>query len=316
MSVSIPSQSEEQTLCDQASGTYAYGPERRWPAHLHLRVDACDKRRVTRLQEAKFHGPLRVQRPFYPEGQPDDGVMPCHLYLLHPPGGLVSGDELRVCVDVEPEAHTLLTTPSATKVYHRDSCGLLAKQKVELNVDDGCCEWLPLDTVIFNGANAELDMLVHLSSKSRYIGWELMSLGLPARGERFLQGTLKQRTALYVDNKMLYHDYLQLAGGDDLLDAMCGFAGQPVYGTLLAYGFRIPLSEVVEQLRERINALIQTASSSPKNYCLVTQRMGVVIVRYLGPSVEQGQEYFRQAWSVMRPLLINLPAQPPRIWAT
>ena len=70
------------------------------------------------LTRMSFHGPLRVQRPFYPEGPLPGAPLsaaalaePCHCCLLHPPGGLVSGDDLRITALVEPQAHVLLTTP-------------------------------------------------------------------------------------------------------------------------------------------------------------------------------------------------------------
>ena len=50
---------------------------------------------LTRLTTRAHRGPLVVQRPFYPEGP---GVP--HVYLLHPPGGIVGGDSLRVEVSV------------------------------------------------------------------------------------------------------------------------------------------------------------------------------------------------------------------------
>ena len=53
-----------------------------WSAHLQLRFVRRDK--VTRLGAWRHFGPLLVQRPFYPEGAP------CHVYVLHPPGGIVA----------------------------------------------------------------------------------------------------------------------------------------------------------------------------------------------------------------------------------
>lgn len=82
---------------------------RRWAATLDLAFDARQEQgaQVTRMTRTRFKGPLRVQRPFYPEGK--TGC--CHVYLLHPPGGLVSGDALNINVSVGSGAHTLVTTP-------------------------------------------------------------------------------------------------------------------------------------------------------------------------------------------------------------
>jgi urease accessory protein len=58
-----------------------------WQASLNLSF--ANRFNKTLLVQRKHSGPLTVQRPFYPEGDV------CHVYLLHPPGGIVGGDELR-----------------------------------------------------------------------------------------------------------------------------------------------------------------------------------------------------------------------------
>src|SRR6187549_1920399 len=103
-----------------------------WQAELRLRFSCAaqvgeavpDARGRTRLVERSHRGPLVVQRPFHPEGDP------CHVYLVHPPGGVVGGDELRIDVLVDAGAHALITTPAATKFYRCD--GRYSSQTQEL----------------------------------------------------------------------------------------------------------------------------------------------------------------------------------------
>lgn len=107
---------------------------------------------VTRLVRRRHIGPLRVQRPFYPEGK--TGC--CHVYLLHPPGGLVSGDELRIEASVAEGGHALLTTPSAAKLYKADSHGVAWGQHTRLQVaKDAILEYLPQETIAFDGSRGE-----------------------------------------------------------------------------------------------------------------------------------------------------------------
>jgi urease accessory protein len=44
-------------------------------------------------------------------------VVPCEAYILHPPGGLVTGDALEVEAVLTGGAKVLVTTPSAAKFY-------------------------------------------------------------------------------------------------------------------------------------------------------------------------------------------------------
>ena len=119
-----------QAIDRHASG-HRFDTERRWAAALELGFEAraeSEPALVTRLVRRRHHGPLRVQRPFYPEGK--TGC--CHVYLLHPPGGLVSGDELRIEASVAEGGHALLTTPAAAKLYKADSHGVAWGQHTRL----------------------------------------------------------------------------------------------------------------------------------------------------------------------------------------
>ena len=81
-----------------------------WEASLALEFSARATRSV--LSHRAHHGPLRVQKAFYPES---DGT--CHIYVLHPPGGVVGGDVLHIDLGLHPDAQALVTTPAATKFY-------------------------------------------------------------------------------------------------------------------------------------------------------------------------------------------------------
>ena len=137
----------------------------------------------TRLVERHHKGPLIVQRPFYPEGDP------CHVYLVHPPGGVVGGDELRIDVQVDAGAHALITTPAATKFYRCD--GRHSSQTQELRAAGATLEWLPQENIFYRGADVRTATRVQIDADSRFIGWEINCLGLPARGEHFDAGALR-----------------------------------------------------------------------------------------------------------------------------
>ena len=81
-------------------------PTAGWQAHLTLGFQRRGQR--TTLGQCAHQGPLQVQRPFYPEGE-----TVCHIAILHPPGGVIGGDELRLDARLDSGAHALLTTPAA-----------------------------------------------------------------------------------------------------------------------------------------------------------------------------------------------------------
>ena len=117
-----------------------------WRGHLslHYRLEGG---RTVALD--RHEGPLRVLQRLYPEG---DAV--CHHVLVHPPGGIVGGDELDIDARLEPGTHALITTPGATRFYR--SSGPLATQRARLRLAAGArLEWLPLETIAYSGCVAE-----------------------------------------------------------------------------------------------------------------------------------------------------------------
>ena len=144
----------------------SYGSSRNWKAELSLGYR--ERFGKTSLVDMAFKGPLRVQRSFYPE----DHV--CHTYLLHPPGGMVSGDKLNIDISISAGSHALLTTPSAGKVYGADSANVAQSQMIRGEVVDGVLEWLPQETILFDRANAQLTTRFDLDESSILGAWEMV----------------------------------------------------------------------------------------------------------------------------------------------
>jgi len=271
-----------------------------WHAHLELEFELRAAR--TTLARRRHHGPLGVQRPFHPE---PDGT--CHVYVLHPPGGLVSGDTLELDVTVRTGARALLTTPAATKLYRqRDN---EARQLQRFVVDTGArLEWLPQETIAYDGAAAQLETRVELADGAEFLGWELLCLGRPANHERFTRGAVKQRIELWRGSQPLLIERAHHAGGSPALSAAWGLGDAPVIGTLVYVGQpRTP--ELLEQLRAALE-------SSAPGETSASELASVLVCRYRGARVEHGLLAFRSAWELLRSHGGGSQAVAPRIWAT
>jgi urease accessory protein len=228
------------------------------------------------------------------------------VYILHPPGGVVGGDSLSINAEVESGAHALLTTPAAGKLYR--SAGASAQLSQELNVADGAwLEWLPQETIAFDGARAASATRVALTGTAGFIGWEILCLGRPAAGETYTHGEFVQRFEIWRDGAPLWWERNALAGGAPALHAPWGLAGKSVVATLVAVG-RAP--SALPALRELLNAEHDNGEFA------VSQLREVLVCRYLGNSAEQARAGFTDAWRLLRPALWGIEASPPRIWAT
>ncbi|STW72008.1 urease accessory protein UreD [Klebsiella michiganensis] len=128
-------------------GTVLPQNKKGWQASLDLQFQFLGGK--TTLASRRHVGPLTVQRPFYPEEET------CHLYLLHPPGGIVGGDELTISATMDPGCHTLITMPGASKFYRSSGAQARLQQTLTL-AENSTLEWLPQDAIFFPGANAAL----------------------------------------------------------------------------------------------------------------------------------------------------------------
>jgi urease accessory protein len=287
-------------VTDLASPASQLEPARHeWLARL--RLDYARVARRTALVRREHLGPLRVQRPFYPEG-PEV----CHTYLVHPPAGMASGDRIEAELNLHAGAHALITTPGAAKWYR--SPGEWAAQDVRLTVGpDAVLEWLPQEAILFRGARAATRLRVELASGALFLGWEITCFGRTASGERFSDGELRQRIDVSMAGAALWHEQTQLEGGGRLFDSPAGLRGCSVTGLLLAAG------------RDARTHLLEACRAIPCGddaQCGVTTTPGVLAARYLGRSAEDARHYFRALWGILRPELVHRPACAPRIWNT
>ena len=259
-----------------------------WSAHLSLGFTRSGSKTV--LAHRSQDGPLVVQKPLYPEGEEV-----CHAIVVHPPGGIAGGD--RLSLEVKGEGHAVLTTPGAAKWYR--SAGAWARQKLAFEVG-GTLEWLPRETIVFDGALAELQCEVRLANAARYIGWELVCLGRTGSGERFSRGRLRMDTRISRDEKLLWMERGEIEGGGTLMRSQVGLGGKSVFGSLIAAA---PVFEpsIVNRCRK---------------IAATTVLPGLLIARYLGDSTEEGFDRFRSLWSLLRPAVSGRAAVEPRIWST
>jgi urease accessory protein len=267
-----------------------------------LTVELARRGGATVVARRIHRGPLQIQRGFYPEGP-----QCCHLYLLHPPGGLVAGDQLAVEVSVGAEAAGLITTPAATKVY-RSLPGRRARQRQVLRVAAGAqLEWLPQETIVFDGAEADLATEVHLEPGARFLGWEIVCLGRAAGAVPFRAGRCRQRIELFREGRPLFVDRTDIQAGGELAGAAYGLRGQPVLGTFVASP--VP-ADIIDQLRAASSGL------RAADLVAITALPEALICRYLGPDAGRARAHFIHLWHLLRPGLLGRPPTPPRIWAT
>lgn len=251
-------------------------------------------------------GPLRILQSLYPE---DPAI--CHNVLVHPPGGLVGGDTLEIEVRVNTRAHGLITTPSATRCYR--SSGAPARQQLHAQLAAGArFEWLPLETLVYNGCQAENCAVFELASEAELLGWDVTALGLPAAKQPFQHGSFHQ----HIEVPGIWLEQGRIDAKDtSLLDGPVGLAGQRCLATLF-FVAGTPIEKrrretALEGVRTLIDAHALRATAGA-----TSPHPQVLVVRVLAPLVKPVLELLRPARAAWRHTLWQMDAVPPRIWAT
>ncbi len=270
----------------------------RWEASL--RLGFVERASATILAERSHTGPLRVQKPLYPE---DASV--CHAVIVHPPGGVVGGDALDIGITAGASAHALLTTPGAGKWYRAN--GRSSRQDVRIDVQDNATvEWLPQETLFYRETEVEMTHEVTLATNARYIGSEILCFGRTASGETFDNGTIKQTTRIRREGKLVWHEQGEIDGAGPGMHSPFGLDGHTVCATFIACGATLDASQM-RQLRDEIDVHGRSGA---------TQLPQVVVVRHLGGSNEAARAVMVAAWRRLRPVLLGRDAVIPRLWHT
>ena len=278
-----------------------------WFARLELGFRRQANPECTVLYHRKHSGPIRVQKMLWPE---KTGV--CHAIIVHPPAGIAGGDHLTLDMHVEQDGHALVTTPGAGKWYKTN--GKQAYQHIHIHVaDQAVFEWLPQETMLFDGANANSETNIYLQQTASFIGWDMLVIGRQARGENFIKGAYQNNFRLYRHQTLLVADRLNFKGQDRWLSSCLGMNGHAVIGNLWA----VPpescrsttvLDTHIDLIRELIMRM-----DVPVTLTLLDD---VICARYLGDDVRQCHDAFAAIRARLRRYWFDLDEEFPRIWRT
>ena len=269
-----------------------------WLAELELNYAV--RRDKTCLVQKKRRGPLTMQRPFYPEGNI------CHSYLLHPPGGVVGGDKLKIKLEAQPASHCLITTPGATKFY-RSKADLSSEQSQIIHIaENSIVEWLPQQNIFFPGARSSLNTQIDVAPTGKFITWEMHCFGRPANRESFHNGNISSRTEISIGGELRLVEQL-FTDNDSLIQSPSGLRKVAMQGSLIA----APCNQQQRDQLERI--LHHYIYPDSIGLTLVDE---VLVVRVLGDQIEPILDIFTQLWSQLRSEWLQKPPCAPRIWDT
>lgn len=172
---------------------------------LHLRFTATGAPVATRLQVIEQTPPLRVVRAF---PIADQAVL-THLHNVS--GGVLGGDQLTLCAEVNAGARAQLTSTGATRVYRHRPGYATATQHTRFQVAaGGLLEYLPDPLIPYAGARYRQVTEIELADDAGLFYWEIITPGREAHNELFAYEDLQLHLNLYGGGRPLALERLHL----------------------------------------------------------------------------------------------------------
>lgn len=128
--------------------------------------------------------------------------------MVNTAGGITGGDQLGISATAQPGAHLTMTTQAAERAYRAQS-GETGRLTNRLTIAAGArLDWLPQETILFEGSALNRSMLVDMSTDARLLLVEPVIFGRAAMGETL--------------NAMYFRDSIQIRqnGALRFIDAM------------------------------------------------------------------------------------------------
>lgn len=254
----------------------------------------------TCLDHLYHHDPVRIVFP-----TPAVGDIP-QATVITTSGGLTGGDKIAITTAVKQSARAMVASQAAEKIYRS------AGRNVQINVtlaaeSDAWLEYLPQETILFDGARLARTTSVDAMPGSRVLAGEIIVFGRRGSGESFRNGFFSESWRVRLDNRLTWADTLVLKDPKNgALHHPAGFDGAVAMATAIYLG---PDASMHLDLARN---LISSADDLVKSSATIVN--GVLVIRFLGREIFSLRTAFGLFWQNFRHDVSALPAKMPRLW--
>ncbi len=249
---------------------------------------AMDQGKLTKLSQS---GSAKVMLPR------SYGPVP-EVVFLNTSGGLTAGDRLDYRLTLAPGTCATATTQTAERAYRAEGDPAVAQVALSVGAG-GALDWLPQETILFDGAKLDRTTTVDLSGDAAFLGLETIILGRAAMGETLRHLWLRDTRRIIRDGRIELFDPLRMDS------AALGRAANPA---LLAGARAFAVLILSEPRAEDRLPALRAALTEPDVTAAASALPGRVILRAHAPD----------AWPLRRQMarLIETlrPGGLPRIW--
>ena len=227
-------------------------------------------------------------------------------------GGLAGGDSLEIAAAAGTGCRALVTTQAAEQVY-RAMAAACTVQAAFSAAPGAWLEWLPQETILFDGARLRRRTEVDTVADGRLLACDMVVFGRRARGERFTRGLLHDAWRVHHDGELLWADDLHLDGDIRAkIDHPAGFAGAEAYATIVYVG--ADGADRLAPVRAEIDAAgVDTGAPGPVR-AAASQVNGGLVIRLLAAEARVLRTEVMRLCVFLRTEAAGLPARMPRVW--
>jgi urease accessory protein len=172
----------------------------------HVRVSVKRDAGHSRLDELWQEGTGKAKFPRTAPGTPPEAV------LLNTGGGMTGGDTFAADVTLAPGTALVATTQANEKIYRAlDAAPAAVTNRVRVGAG-ASLEWLPQETILFDGARLDRRFEADLAPEARLLAVEAVVFGRTARGESVHGGSVVDAFRIRRDGRLVLADALKLDG--------------------------------------------------------------------------------------------------------
>lgn len=170
--------------------------------------------RNTQPNEPLYKSSRSVIDTLYQQGSarirfPNQTHGPLHAVLLNTAGGLTGDDDIHWHASANSHSHLCVSTAACEKIYRTH--GPCARQKTTLQAGENArLEWLPQESILFNGANLHRTLELNMHSSSEALIVESLVFGRHAMNEQGDNAIVRDRWRIYRNDRLLHAEDLHI----------------------------------------------------------------------------------------------------------
>lgn len=173
--------------------------------HLRLRAETREDGKTVIVRQS-FRAPFHVGKSYW-----DEDGQTLRVQVVNPTAGILEGDRLETDVSVGTNAALLVTTPSASRVFHMRAGEAVASQRFAVE-RGGWLEFLPEPLVPHQASRYRQVTEIEVADGGELAFADLLMPGRLARGEAWAWSRLKLELSVRVGGELILRERLDQSG--------------------------------------------------------------------------------------------------------